>query len=209
MLPTYKTQLLNTFWLRCVNEALDALSKMIRKNVKLTNSSLKIELINNMPRLMNPQEIDTTLVYTILSGQLNCVIIITSPLKYFLRLIDILLNKKIDYYEALNEENKSSVLELGNIINGYFISFLNSLFNTRFKYEPPELSVNPYRAIEDFNFGDIYKKKTYVLLLNSDFKVEMENIEGKIFLLTEENNTDAILDMISKKVVLKLNSTSL
>ena len=204
MLPTYKTQLLNTFWLRCVNEALDALSKMIRKNVKLTNSSLKIELINNMPRLMNPQEIDTTLVYTILSGQLNCVIIITSPLKYFLRLIDILLNKKIDYYEALNEENKSSVLELGNIINGYFVSSLNSLFNTRFKYEPSEISVNPYRAIEDFNFGDVYKKKIYVLSLNSDFKVETENIEGKIFLLTEENNIDAILDMISKKVVLNL-----
>jgi len=187
-----------------VNEALDALSKMIRKNVKLTNSSLKIELINNMPRLMNPQEIDTTLVYTILSGQLNCVIIITSPLKYFLRLIDILLNKKIDYYEALNEENKSSVLELGNIINGYFVSSLNSLFNTRFKYEPSEISVNPYRAIEDFNFGDVYKKKIYVLSLNSDFKVETENIEGKIFLLTEENNIDAILDMISKKVVLNL-----
>jgi len=202
MLPAYKSQILNVFWSSCIKNALDALSLMLRKNIKLMKSAINIELINNIPKLMNPKEVTTTLVYTRAYNHLNCVVITSSSLKHFLRLIDILLKKKIDYYEALNEENKSSVLELGNIINGYFISFLNSLFNTRFKYEPPELSVNPYRAIEDFNFGDIYKKKTYVLLLNSDFKVEMENIEGKIFLLTEENNTDAILDMISKKVVL-------
>lgn len=203
MLKSYEVQMLNAFWNSCVNDALDALSKMIRKNVKLLDSSQKIQLINDIPKLMNPKEVSTTLVYTNISGFLNCTVVTTLSLKHFLRLIDIMLNKKIDYYEALNEENKSSVLVLGDIINGYFISSLNNLFDTKFNYEEPEMSVNPYRAIEDFKFGNIYKEKVNVLTFKSDFKVEwnwVEDIEGKIILLTEECKTDLILEMISKRI---------
>lgn len=107
MLPRYKSQILNIFWNNCVNEALDALSKMIRKNVKLTGSSIGTELINNVPKLMNPKEITTTLVYTRIPDPLNCIIIFSSSLKHFLRLVDILLNKKIDYYGVLDEEKQT------------------------------------------------------------------------------------------------------
>ena len=205
MLPEYKSQLLSTFWNACVNDALDALSKMIRKNVKLTDSSIRIETINNIPKSISPKEISTTIVYTKLTDHLNYVILTSSPLKHFLRLVNILLNKKIDYYSALNEENTPIIIELGNIINGYFISSLNKLFDKRFNYNESKISVNPYRAIEDFNFGDIYKKKISVLIFKSDFKVISEDIEGKILLLTEENKTDTILEMISKKISFKLN----
>jgi chemotaxis protein CheY-P-specific phosphatase CheC len=176
---------------------------MIRKNIKLMKSSVNIELINNIPKLMNPEEISTTLVYTRAYDHLSYVVITSSSLKHFLRLIDILLNKKIDYYEALSEENKSSVFELGNIINGYFISSLNNLFDTKFDYKESELSVNPYRAIEDFKFGDIYREKINALTFISNFKVEwneVEDIEGKIILLTEEDKVDTILEAISKKI---------
>jgi nitrate reductase NapAB chaperone NapD len=39
-----------------------------------------------------------------------------------------------------------------------------------------------------------------VLMFRSDFKVEAEDIEGKLFLLTEEKKTDMILEEISKKL---------
>lgn len=203
MLPAYKNRILNTFWCSCVNDALNALSLMIRKNIKLMKSSVNIELINNIPKLMNPEEISTTLVYTRAYDHLNYVVITSFSLKHFLRLIDILLNKKINYYEALSEENKSSVIELGNIINGYFISSLNNLFDIKFKYKEPELSVNPYRAIENFKFGDIYREKINALTFISNFKVEwslVEDIEGKIILLTEEDKVDTMLEVISKKI---------
>jgi chemotaxis protein CheY-P-specific phosphatase CheC len=152
---------------------------------------------------MNPKELSTTLVYTMVTGHLNGVIITSLSLKHFLRLVDILLNKQIDYYEALNEENKSSVLNLGDIINGYFISSLNRLFDTKFDYELSELSVNPYRVIENFKFGNIYKEKVNILTFKSDFQVEwnwVECIAGKIILLTEENKVDTFLEAISKKI---------
>lgn len=200
MLPKYKSQIFSIFWNSCVNEALDALSKMIRKNVKITNSSIEIELLNNVPKLMNPKETTTTLVYTRISNSLNSVIIFSSPLKHFLKLVDILLNKNIDYYDALDDENKPLILELGNIMNGYFVSSMNRLFNTKFEHEVTDMSTNPFRSVEDFKFGNLYTEKINVLVFRSDFKVESEDIEGKLFLLTEEKKTDMVLEEISKKL---------
>jgi len=200
MLPTYKIQMLNIFWSSCVNNALEALSLMIRKNVKLLKSSVNIELINNIPKLMSPEEVTTTLVYTTIAGQFKGVIITSSSLKGFLKLMDILLNKETNYYDALNEENKSSIIELGGIINGYFITSLNRLFNSKFDCERPMLSVNPYRAVEYFNFGNLYVEKINVLTFHSNFNVEDVNIQGKLILLLEESKTDMLLETISQNI---------
>lgn len=200
MLPNYKVHLLNVFWNSCINDALDALSKMIRKEVKITDSYIKLELINNIPKLMSSSGISTTIVYTKIYDHLNFVVMTSSTLKHFLRMVDILLNKKVDYYQALDEENKPVIIELGNILNGYLISYLNMLFDIKFRYEEPEISVNPFRSIEDFGFGDLYKGKINVLTFKSDFKVEPENIEGKILLLANEKKIDAMIEAICKKV---------
>ncbi|MFH1474054.1 MAG: hypothetical protein ABIE55_04165 [Candidatus Aenigmatarchaeota archaeon] len=200
MLPKYKTQILNTFWNSCVDNALGALSEMIKKEVKITKSSINIEPLNRVPELMDHIETSNLILYTKVAGNPKYVILLCSPLKHYLRLIDMLLHMKIDYYEALNEENEAVVLELGNIINGYIISSLNHLFDTKFNFDKTEISTNPFRVVEDFGFGNIYKEKINVLAFNSVFKVNSESIEGKLILLTERDKVDIILDRISNKL---------
>jgi chemotaxis protein CheY-P-specific phosphatase CheC len=203
MLQKYQTEILKTFWERCVSDALGALSQMIGKKIKQSKPTIRLESIKKIPKMMSPKEITTTLVYTIVEGELDCTIIFSSSLKHFLRLIDILLKKKIDYYDALNEDNEPIVIELGNIINGYFVSSLNNIFDTNFKYEESQISINPYRAIEEFNFGNVYMKKISVLLFNTKFSVEEEDIEGKLFLLVESDKIDLLLEAIGKRVTIK------
>lgn len=201
MEPEYKFQLLRVFWEDCVYDALNALSKMIREDVRAEKSSIDVELINDIPKLMNPKEITTNLIYTVVENHLKCAIIFCSPLEHLLKLADILLNKKIDFYDAMNEENKSVILELGMIVNGYLASALNNLFSTKFRYKLTGISSNSYRAIENFGFGNMYTDKIDVLMFRNDFSIEREGIEGKLFLLTE-NKIDIFLGAISKKIVM-------
>lgn len=191
---------MKNFWESCVDEALVALGKMIRKDVRPIESSIKIELINNLSETLNHTKISNIIVYTKITNSFNSIVLICSPLNNYLKLIDMLLHKKIEYYEALDQENIPSVIELGNIINGYFISSLNSLFEEKFNFYETEISTNPYRVIEDFGFGDIYMKKIRVLKFESDFKVLSENINGKLILLTDMNKIDKILENISSKL---------
>lgn len=196
----YKIQILNAFWDSCVKEATEALSSMIRKDVKKTKSVIKVSNLKDIPKMMNPKEITTTLVYTKVPGQIKFVIVFSSSLKGFLGLIDMLLKKKIDYYTALNEENEPLIAELGNIINGYFVSSLDRVFGKNLKYQEAEISTNPFRAVEEFGMGNIYKENIKVLVFKSDFKIKNENIEGKMFLLAEEKKMDVLLEEISKKL---------
>lgn len=98
------------------------------------------------------------------------------------------------------KKNKPLILELGNIINSYFVSSLNGLFNTKSKHEVTDMSTNPFRVIEDFKFGNIYAENINVLMFKSDFKTENEDIEGKLFLLIEEKKIDMMLEAISQKL---------
>jgi chemotaxis protein CheY-P-specific phosphatase CheC len=196
MIDKYQMSVLDFFWKNSVNEALDALSKMIGKEVKSKNSVIKIGLIEKIPKLMNPKEITTTLVYTLMKDDVKWTVVFSSKLQHFLRLVAMLLKKDIDYYSALSKENEPTILELGDIINGYFISSLNKLLKTKLKYNKTILSINPYRAIEEFNMGDFYKKRIKVLLFKVDFKVKKEDIVGKIFLIREEKNIDEFLKTI-------------
>ncbi|MBN2203246.1 MAG: hypothetical protein JW700_03620 [Candidatus Aenigmarchaeota archaeon] len=203
MLQKYKTEMLGTFWDSCTDQAFGALSEMIQRDVKKIKPSIHVETINNVPNMLNPKEITTTLVYTLVNGEIKCTVVFSSSLRHFLRLIDILLKKKIDYYDALNEENEPVVIELGNIINGYIVSSLNRLFESKFDFNESVISVNPYRAIEDFDFGNIYKEKVRLLTFKSGFSVHGEDIQGKLLLLLNDNKTDMLLEAIVKKIIIK------
>ncbi|MEM5778319.1 MAG: hypothetical protein QXD43_02025 [Candidatus Aenigmatarchaeota archaeon] len=198
ILNKHELQILDIFWNECVNNALEALSKMLNKKVEKTSSLIKIDFLNQLTKILE-KDITNTIVYTKMKGPLKCVILLVLPLKNFLRLIDILLHKKIDYYNALNEENMPVVLELGNIINSYFVSFINKIFDAKFLTEL-DISTNPSRIIENFDFEDVYIKKISVLLFRSEFQIQVEKIKGEIFLLFEEENADKFLDMLIKKL---------
>ena len=198
MINKHELQIFDIFWNKCVNDALEALSKMVNKEIKKTNSSIKIDALNQLAKLLE-KDVTNTIVYTKMKGPLKCVVLFVSPLKNFLRLTDILLKKRIDYYNALNEENMPVVLELGDIVNGYFVSFVNKIFNTTFVCET-DISTNPSRIIENFDFEDIYIKKISILLFTAEFAIETEKIKGEMLFLFEEDNVDKFLEMLIKRL---------
>ncbi|MFH0929308.1 MAG: hypothetical protein V1818_03060 [Candidatus Aenigmatarchaeota archaeon] len=203
MLQEYKIQLLRTFWESCVEDAIKALSIMIKSDVKKTRTIIKVSNLKEIPKMMNPEEITTTLVYTKVPEQIKFVIMFSSSLRGFLNLINMLLNKKIDYYTALNEDNEPVMVEFGNIINGYFVSSLDRVFGKDLNYQDAVISTNPFRAVEDFGMGNIYKEKVKVLVFRTDFSVKNENVEGKMFLLAEEKKLDVLLEEISRNIRFK------
>jgi chemotaxis protein CheC len=203
-LPKFAVNILKSMWISCSNKVATALSEMINKEVKITSSSMKILLINEIPKLLNPEDITTTIVYTQLLGTIKGVIVISSPLENILKMADMLLHKKIGHYKDLSDENVPVIKELGNILAGYYISGLNKLFETKYEWTPPNLSVYPYRAIEDFSFGQVYKEEIYVLMFKAGFHIKEENIREDILLLFKRESIEKILELISRKVKLTI-----
>ncbi len=204
-IPKYGLNLLNNMWNACTNEVVQALSEMMEREVKIKCTSLKITILNDLPKIINSREPSTTLVYMKLKDSVKGIVLISSSLKNMLNLIEIIMHKKIGYYEALSDENIPVICELGYILSGYYISSLVKLFGEAISWEKPILSTNPVRAIEDFDLGPVYKEKIYVLMFRAVLHILPKPIELQVVLLFRKEDVDKILETISEKATFKLN----
>jgi len=204
-IPKYGLNLLNNMWNVCTSEVVQALSEMMEKEVKIKSTSLKIAVLNDLPKLINSREPSSTLVYMKLKDSIKGIVLICTSLKNMLNLIETIMHKKIGYYGALSNENIPVICELGYILSGYYISSLIKLFGEAINWEKPVLSTNPARAIEDFDLGPVYKEKIYVLMFKAVLHILPKPIELQVVLLFREEDVNKILETISEKATFKLN----
>ncbi len=182
---------LNDVWISCSANAVKALSDTLSREVELKSFSTKFMLINDVPKLMNPEDITTTVVWMRVGGEIGGVIVLCCSLSNMLKLADMLLHKEIGYFKDLSDENMTVINELGNIVAGYYMDKLVKLFSL--KLEKPSLSTNPYSAIEFFGLGEVYREKINVLLFESCFSIPEHTIEGKVILMFREEMKEMIL----------------
>jgi len=204
-LPRLESKILKEMWLACSESAAKALKEMINKEVKVSSTSLKIMLLNEIPKILNPEEVSITIFLLHLKNSIQGVILLSSPLKDILKMADIFLKKEIGYFKGLSDENLPVLKELANILFGYFINTIQKLLNTTYNFSEPFLSVNPFRVIEDFGFGSIYKEEIYGLVFSTTFEIPEEKIEQKIVLVFKSDDIDKILDLVSEKIKLEIS----
>jgi len=189
-------------WVSCSNQATKALSEMLNKKVNTISNSPKILLINKVPKSLNPKDVSTTILYTQLIDTIKGIIVISSSLKNILKIADIFLRKEPGYFKDLSDENIPVIKELANILAGHYVTALNNLLGIKYELSEPVLSVNPYRAIEDFDFGPVYVEEIHVLMLKTSFNIVQERIKEDVVLLFKKEFIRELLEMISSKISL-------
>lgn len=180
-------EILNKMMADCSKKTSAALSKMINLKVNMTSTSLNILPINDVPKLLNPENASTILLYTKLSGVAYGTIILSASSENTLKMADIFLHKPSGYFKDLSDENVSVIKELANIISGYYITALNHLLRTTYSSSDIALSINPHRAIEEFGFGSVYTESISVLMLKASFEIEGGINENAVILFNKKD----------------------
>jgi len=171
---------------------------MINKKVELSSISSKIILINELPRLLNPENSTTTMIFTKLTGGIRCVVVLSASLKDITKLANILLHKPEGYFENIGKENTSAIKELADILIGYYITGLNKTLKAEYRSTTPIISLNPVRSIEEFGFGPIYTEKINVLMLRSSFSIREDNIKKDIIILFKKESLEHLFEKLMK-----------
>ncbi len=195
-IPKLEKEILDKMMADCSKKASEALSEMINLKVNMTSTSLNILPINDVPKLLNPEDVSTVLLYTKLSGLAYGTIIISAPSENILRMADIFLHKPKGYFRDFSAENVSVIKELANIIAGYYITALNHLLRTTYASSDIALSINPRRAIEEFGFGSIYTEDIPVLMLKASLEIE-GGIKEDATILFKKKDISKIMERVS------------
>jgi len=198
VLTKIEEETLNNMMSEFSKETANALSAMINKKVELSSASSKITLINDIPRLLNPEGSATTMIFTKLSGGIRCVVVLSSTLKNITKLANLLLHKPEGYFEKLGTENTSAIKELADILIGYYITGLNHALNAEYHSTMPIISLNPVRSIEEFGFGPIYTEQIHVLMLKASFSIPEENIKKEMTIIFKKESLERLFEKLMK-----------
>ncbi|VVB60089.1 Uncharacterised protein [uncultured archaeon] len=196
-LPVAEANIIKDMWISCSSETAKALSETINSKVEVNSASPDILLINGVPKLLNPNNTATIVLWVKTLGNVSGVVVLSSTLKDMLALADRLLKKERGYFKDLSKENTSVIKELADLIAGYFVTALNKLLNTTYGLTPPKLSVNLYRAIEEFGLGKVYTEEVRVLMLKASFGIIEENIKLDMVVLFRKENVEKIVELIN------------
>lgn len=182
---------LKTMWANCSKKAVRGFSGTIKREIGIESISLKIMVLNDVPKMLNPEDANTTVFWVPIKGDVEGVVILSSAYYDILKMADALLKREIGYYKEINEENISVINDLVYIIVGYYMDFLIKLF--KIKLGTPSWSISPYKMLEFLELGNIYKEKIEVLIFQTEFLIPEGNIKGNIVLIFKREMAESVM----------------
>jgi chemotaxis protein CheC len=183
-----------------VGNASTALSTMIGKKVNMTVPESFVGGIEKVQRLIG--SVDEKVVATFLKfhGEIEgAMVMILSP-KSALSFVRILNQSRKEKVEDLDENDKSALQEMGNILLGASITAINKFLDLSLIHSIPDISVDKSGAVLDSVLIEMGAESGEILVFRVVLDVEEENVKGDFYYLFDPVSSGKILEMIKSKI---------
>ncbi|MDI3537986.1 MAG: chemotaxis protein CheC [Bacillota bacterium] len=125
-------------------------------------------------------------------GEAPATILFALPLSQAYTLLDIMLGRSPGTTSALDELEQSALQETGNILTGAYLNSLNAFTNLGFRPTVPALAVDMAGAVLDYVLAEFGQVADQVLLIETEFRAEGQEVTGYFFLVPEPPSLNAI-----------------
>ncbi len=176
--------------------AATGLSKMLNKRISISLPSTKVVKLEKVPELLGGAESLVAAVYFQVTGPFLGTILLIFSLKEALRLVDMLLNKKNGETQILDEFAGSALKELGNISAGSYLSALSEVVKMRLMHSIPGLATDMLQAVLDGVLIKLALEAESALVVDTEFKVEENKVQGHFLFLPEPEGLEVILEKL-------------
>jgi chemotaxis protein CheC len=148
-----------------VNNAVVGLSQMAGQDVKITSMKIKKVPVKDIPALFGGPEALIIAVYLEISGTANGHMVVVYQPNVAFDLIDILLGQPAGSTKQLEDMERSTLGEVGNIMGSFFLNFISDTTGMRFLPSPPAVMMDMAGAVLDATLANIlaYSDETYVM----------------------------------------------
>ena len=179
-----------------IGQATTSLSQMVNKRVDISLPDLKLIPLVEVPQLVTAEAPVVGIVLELKDDAKGYLLLLLSHDSAKL-LIKLILGD-VQEEEAFNEMEQSVLLELGNILTGTYVSALSNLLGISLGLSPPLQAYDIAEAIVNQIVIFMSQDVDDVLLLNTEFSVDDEKIDGKILVFTDAESLKLILDSINR-----------
>ena len=179
-----------------IGQATTSLSQMVNKRVDISLPDLKLIPLVEVPQLVTAEAPVVGIVLELKDDAKGYLLLLLSHDSAKL-LIKLILGD-VQEEEAFDEMEQSVLMELGNILTGTYVSALSNLLGISLGLSPPLQAYDIAEAIVNQIVIFMSQDVDDVLLLNTEFSVDDEKIDGKILVFTDAESLKLILDSINR-----------
>ena len=175
--------------------AATALAQMVQAKIDMTVPQVSILPFADVPDLLGGADAHVVGIYFIVTGQAPTSILFILTAEKAGLLVDMLLQRKngeTDVYN-LSEMEMSAMMELGNILSATYLNAMSMFTQLTFIPSVPALGVDMAGAILNAILAQFGEIADHVLLLETDFTKDEDEVVGHFFLLPEPGSLQTIL----------------
>ncbi len=164
--------------------AATSLSKLLKENIINHSTRSKVVPIHGVPEALGGAEKVVTGIYTTFSGELNGGILMLFPEKSARTISQVLSGTDIKEFQ-LTEIQNSMLCEIGNICLCWYLDAIGKMIGIDIIPTPPVAAYDMIGAVVDLPLIQLGKVANSALVILTEFKGEVHEIEG-IFLMLPE-----------------------
>lgn len=177
--------------------AATGLSNMLKKKINIDIPSVKVVRLEKIPDLLGGPESSVAAVYFHVTGPFSGAIFLIFSLKEALRLVDMLLDRNNGDTKTLDEFAGSALKELGNISVGSYLVALSEVVKMRLMHSIPGLATDMLEAVLDGVLIELALEAENAVVIDTEFKVEKDRVQGHFLFLPEPDGLDRILKALN------------
>ncbi len=182
--------------------AATALAQMLGAKIDMSVPKVKILPFAEVPSLIGGADLHVVGIYLNASGSAPANIVFILPINKACYLVDMLMGSPLGETQPDNfsDMQLSALMELGNIITATYLNALAMFTNLDFRPSVPALGIDMAGAILDAVLAIFGSVADHVLVLETEFTKDQEDIVGHFFLLPEPGSLDIILSSLGVSI---------
>jgi chemotaxis protein CheC len=168
-----------------VNNAIQGLSQMAGREVKVVNMVIKKVPVKDIPDLFGGPEALIIAIYVEIFGKTNGHMVVVYKPEVAFGLVDLLLDQPAGSTKELNDMESSTLGEVGNIMGSFFLNYLSDSTGQRLKPSPPAVMMDMAGAVLDSTLANMlaYCDETYIV--DTIFGTKDRQVSGTFMIIPD------------------------
>lgn len=179
-----------------IGHATTSLAKMVNQRVEITLPDLKLIPLIKLPGLIKNESPMIGIIQELRDDYNGFILLLLSKdsSKFLVKMV-LGEAKETDTFDEMEE---SVLKEVGNIMNGTYISALSNFLGIRISLSPPSHVYDMGDAIINQLVGVMSQEVDNILYLSTEFIILSEKVNGKMFVITDSISISRMLDSIKR-----------
>lgn len=175
--------------------AATALAQMINSKIDMNVPRVNILPFDQVPDLLGGADNFVVGIYLTVSGSAPASILFILEVAQACRLVDMMMGQTTGHtsIDNLGDMELSAMMELGNIISATYLNALSAFTQLALAPSVPALGIDMAGALLDAILAQFGEVADHVLVLETQFKKDDEDVVGQFFMLPEPGSLNTIL----------------